>query len=100
MGDIAATFETYVPLKALGGGKLMAHMGYATGAGATNELATKLADIICAIITPEDYAETEASGGQVYSCDRVISDTGKVTVARKADAGSEVFQFLLIGRVT
>lgn len=99
MADIDATFETYVPLEALGGGKLMAHMGYATGAGVTNELATKLTDIICAIITPEDYAETAAAGGQVYSCDRGI-DTGRVTIARKADAGSEVFQFLLIGRVT
>ena len=99
MADIDATFETYVPLEALGGGKLMAHMGYATGAGVTNELATKLADIICAIITPEDYADAAASGGQVYSCDRTITN-GRVTVARKADAGSDVFQFLLIGRVT
>ena len=99
MADISATFETYVPLEALGGGKLMAHMGYATGAGVTNELATKLTDIICAIITPEDYADAAAAGGQVYSCDRTI-DSGRVTVARKADAGSEVFQFLLIGRIT
>lgn len=99
MADISATFETYVPLKALGGGKLMAHMGYATGAGVTNELATKLTDIICAIITPEDYADAAAAGGQVYSCDRAIT-AGRVTIARKVDAGSDVFQFLLIGRIT
>lgn len=99
MADIAATVETYVPLEALGGGKLMAHMGYATGTGTTNELATKLTDIICAIITPTDYTETAASGGQVFSCDRAIT-SGRVTVARKADGGSDVFSFLLIGRVT
>lgn len=100
MADISATFETYVPLKALGGGKLMAHVGYATGDGTTNELATKLKDIIAAIITPHEYNAVAADGIDVYSCDRTIT-SGRVTVARKVDdPGYDVFNFLLIGRVT
>lgn len=101
MANISATWETYIPLKALDGGKLVAHIGYATGDTASNELATKLAEIKCAIITPAVFAVGAGAGGlNVYFCDRAIS-SGRVIIARKADAaGDDIFNFILIGRVT
>ena len=99
MANIAATEEMYIPLPGLDGGKLMMHIGNATGDGVTNELATKLTNIICAIITPEAYAAIAAAGIDVYYCDLAIT-TGRVTVARKTDdPGADEFQFILIGEV-
>lgn len=101
MANISATFEAYIPLETLGGGKLVAHVGYATGDGTSNELATKLSEIKCAIITPAEFAAGVGGGGlNVYFCDRGIA-SGRVTIQRKADAaGDDEFNFILIGRVT
>lgn len=100
MANISATWETYIPLKPLDGGKLVAHIGYATGDGTSNELATKLKEIKCAIITPAVYSVAAGNGKNVYFCDRAIS-SGRVTIQRKADAaGNDIFNFILIGRVT
>jgi len=99
MADIQATEEMYIPLEAQDGGRLMMHIGNATGDGVTNELLTKLTNIICAIITPEAYAAVAAAGIDVYFCDRVIT-TGRVTIQRKVDdPGADEFQFILIGEV-
>ena len=93
--------EAYIPLKPLGGGKLVAHVGNADlGHNTTGELATKLADIIDAHITSHDYNVGAGNGIEVWSCDRVISD-GAVTIDRKADdPDHDAFNFLLIGRIT
>jgi len=99
MANIAATEEMYIPLEALDGGRLMMHIGNATMASVSSELATKLKNIICAIITPEAYAAVAASGIDVYYCDLALT-TGRVTVARKVDdPGADEFQFILIGEV-
>jgi len=99
MADISATEEMYIPLKGLGGGKLIMHIGNATGDGVTNELATKLTNIISAIITPEAYAAGAGAGIDVYFCDRALT-SGRVTVQRKVDdPGADEFQFILIGKV-
>lgn len=99
MADISATEEMYIPLTGLDGGKLMLHIGNATGDGVTNELLTKLTNIICAIITPEAYNAGAASGIDVYFCDLAITSS-RVTVQRKVDdPGADEFQFILIGEV-
>jgi hypothetical protein len=99
MANISASEEMYIPLAGLDGGKLMMHVGNATGDGVTNELATKLTNIICAIITPEEYNAVAAAGIDVYFCDRAIT-SGRVTVQRKVDdADHDEFQFILIGEV-
>lgn len=93
--------EAYIPLKPLGGGKLVAHVGNADlGHNTTGELATKLTDIIQALITSNDYIDTAADGIEVWSCDRLIS-SGAVTIDRKVDdPAKDEFNFLLIGRIT
>ncbi|MBA7649236.1 hypothetical protein ES703_57031 [subsurface metagenome] len=99
MADIAATEEMYIPLTGQDGGRLMMHIGNATGDGVTNELLTKLTNIICAIITPEAYAAGAASGIDVYFCDLALTSS-RVTIQRKVDdPGADEFQFILIGKV-
>ncbi|MBA7483532.1 hypothetical protein ES707_19047 [subsurface metagenome] len=102
MADIAATEEMYIPLTGLDGGKLMMHIGNATildGAGISDELATKLTNIICAIITPEAYAAIAGAGIDVYFCDLALT-AGRVTIQRRVDdPGADEFQFILIGKV-
>jgi len=93
--------EAYIPLAPLGGGKLVAHVGNADlGHNTTGELATKLTDIIEALITSHNYVAVAADGIEVWSCDRAIA-AGAVTIDRKVDDPNEdAFNFLLIGRVT
>jgi len=99
MADIAATKEMYIPLEGLDGGRVMMHIGNATGDGVTNELLTKLTNIICAIITPEAYAAVAAAGIDVYFCDLALTSS-RVTIQRKVDdPGADEFQFILIGKV-
>ena len=102
MANIAATEEMYIPLTGLDGGKLMMHIGNATmldAAGISDELLTKLTNIICAIITPEEYTAVAAAGINVYFCDLAITSS-RVTVQRKVDdPGADEFQFILIGEV-
>ncbi|GAI88827.1 unnamed protein product, partial [marine sediment metagenome] len=102
MANISATEEMYIPLTGLDGGRLMMHIGNATmldAAGISDELLTKLTNIICAIITPKAYNAVAASGIEVFFCDRAIT-TGRVTVQRKVDdPGFDEFQFILIGKV-
>lgn len=103
MANIAATDEMYIPLTGLDGGKLMMHIGHATMldvAGISDELATKLTNIISAILTPDAYnAAIAAAGIEVFFCDLGIT-TGRVTIQRKVDdPGFDGFQFILIGEV-
>ena len=101
MADVISITEAYIPLGALGGGKLVAHVGNGDLAGNTEgELPTKLTDVIMAQITSHDYNAAAAAGVEVWSCDRAIT-SNKVTIARKVDDdGHDKFNFLLIGRIT
>ncbi|MBA7699924.1 hypothetical protein ES703_108630 [subsurface metagenome] len=99
MANIAATDEMYIPLTGLDGGKLMMHIGNATMASVTSELLTKLTNIICAIITPEEYFAAAGAGIDVYFCDRLVSSS-RVTIQRGVDdPDHDEFQFILIGEV-
>ena len=107
MADATVVNEAYIPLKALGGGKLVAHIGNATWDAydsVTNELPTDLANIREAIITPGGYVAAAAVGAQVMSCDRTVS-SDKVTIERKvtgdtSGGGPDTFSFVLIGEIT
>lgn len=106
MADATVVWEAYVPLKPLGGGKAMAHIGQATWdayGSVTNELPTKLAEIKTALLTPGGYGESAGAGLQVMFSDRAIT-SAKVTIERKVTGdssnGGDTFSFLLIGRVT
>ncbi|GAI94981.1 unnamed protein product [marine sediment metagenome] len=108
MADATVVWEAYVPLKPLGGGKAMAHIGQATWSAydaVTNELPTKLAEIKTALLTPATYTESAAAGVQVMFCDRTIA-SGAVTIERKVTGDTtgngvvDTFNFMLIGRVT
>lgn len=98
MADATAVTQAYIPLKALGGGRVMLHVGNATGGNTTIELPTKLTNIMSAQICPEAYNAGVVSGIEVFFCDRVLT-TKKVTVARKADDPAfDDFAFMLIGK--
>lgn len=108
MADAVVVWEAYVPLKPLGGGKAMAHIGQATWEAyddLTNELATKLTEIKMALLTPGSYTETAGAGLQVMFCDRTIT-SGAVSIERRVtgdttgDGHVDTFNFILIGRVT
>ena len=98
MADATAVTAAYIPLKTLGGGRAMLHVGNATGGNTEIELPTKLTNIMSAQICPEAYNAGEAAGIEVFFCDRVLT-TKKVTVERKADDPAfDDFAFLLIGK--
>lgn len=106
MADAAVVWEAYVPLKTLGGGKMVAHIGQATWDAyddVDNELPTELTEIKMALLTPGGYGESAAAGLQVMFSDREIT-TKKVTIERKVTGdssnGGDTFSFILIGRVT
>jgi len=99
MADATTITEAYIPLKALGGGKAMLHIGNATGGNTTIELPTKLTNIMSAQICPEAYNAVAAAGIEVFSCDRTVT-LARVTVDRKVDDPAfDDFAFMLVGRV-
>ena len=99
MADVSAITEAYIPLEALGGGRIMLHVGNGTGDNTTADLPTKLTNIMSAQICPEAYNAGAGAGIEVFSCNRTIT-TGKVPVARKVDDPVfDDFAFMLVGRV-
>jgi len=99
MADVSVITEAYIPLEALGGGRVMLHVGNGTGDNTTAELPTKLTNIMSAQICPEAYNAGAGAGIEVFSCDRTIT-SAKVTVDRKVDDPAlDKFAFMLVGKV-
>jgi len=95
MGDATITHEAYIPLKALGGGKLVAHIGEGelSATDTTSDtFATKLTELYMG------RAQARVSGTQ--TCAITGFSAGTVTIEKAALDTEQTFDFLLIGRIT
>lgn len=94
MAAATITFEAYIPLKALGGGKLVAHIGqgeFSAGATTSDTFATKLTELFMG------NAQQLASGTQ--TCNIASISGGLATIVKAAADIGTTFQFILIGRI-
>jgi len=95
MGDAVITHEAYIPLAALGGGKLVAHVGEGelSAAGTISDtFTTKLKEMFMA------RSQARVSGAQ--TCSITGFSAGTVTIEKAVGDTEQTFDFLLIGRIT
>ena len=94
MGTATVTHEAYIPLKALGGGKLIAHVGegeLSAGATTSDTFATKLTELYMGV------AQQRATGTQTAAITGIASKLA--TIVKAAGDTEQTFDFLLIGRI-
>lgn len=94
MGTAAITHEAYIPLAALGGGKLVAHVGEGE-LSATDTISdtfpTKLTELFMG------RSQARVSGAQ--TCSITGFSAPNVTIEKAIGDTEQTFDFLLIGRI-
>jgi hypothetical protein len=94
MGAATITHEAYIPLKALGGGKLVAHVGegeLSAAATVSDTFDTKLTELYMGV------AQQRATGTQTAAITGISA--GSATIVKAAGDTEQTFDFLLIGRI-
>jgi hypothetical protein len=94
MGTATVTHEAYIPLKVLGGGRLVAHIGegeLSAGNTTSDTFATKLTELFMGA------AQQRASGTQTCNITGISSKLA--TIVKAAADTEQTFDFLLIGRI-
>lgn len=94
MGAATVTHEAYIPLKALGGGKLVAHVGegeLSAAATTSDTFSSKLTELYMGV------AQARITGTQ--TCSITGFSGGTVTIEKAAGDTEQTFDFLLIGRI-
>jgi hypothetical protein len=94
MGAAAVTHEAYIPLKALGGGKLVAHVGeaeFSAGNTTSDTFSTKLTELYAG------FAHQRMTATQTAAITGISA--GSATIVKAAADTEQTFDFLLIGRI-